>query len=136
MARVFVDTNVFLRHVMEDHALHSPLAKAFFVRVERGEVRARTADTVIFEAVFTLEKQYRKSRDEIRENLLLLLELPAIELPEKHRVRRAFDLYVDINISFADAYHVALMEQLGIEEIASFDKDFDRVPGITRVEPS
>lgn len=31
---------------------------------------------------------------------------------------------------------MAVMEQLGIEEIATFDRDFDRVPGIERVEPA
>ena len=46
-----------------------------------------------------------------------------------------FDLYVDQNLPFADAYHAVLMERLKLVEIVSFDADFDRVPGIRRVEP-
>ena len=56
-------------------------------------------------------------------------------LPGKRRLRKVFDLYVDLNLPFADAYHVALMQRLGLRQIISFDKEFDRVPGVTRVEP-
>lgn len=136
MAEVFIDSNVFIRHLAQDHAANSPKATAFLTRIERGELRARTADTVVFETVFTLERHYRETKAVIRDALLPLIELPGILLPGKQRLRRAFDLYVDKNMSFADAYHVALMEQLGVEEIASFDRDFDRVPGIKRVDPN
>lgn len=133
---VFLDTNVLVRHLTQDNAALSPRATSFLGRIERGEIRARIADTVIFETVFLLERRYGRSKLEIREALLSLLALPAIELPDKQRIGRAFELYTDSRLSFADAYHVALMEQLGIDEIASFDKDFDSVPGIRRVEPS
>ena len=135
MAELFVDTNVFLRHLTQDHAEYSPKATAFFARIERGELKAQTAETAIFEAVFTLEKRYRAAKSVIREGLLSLIELPGIVLSGKHRLRRAFELYAEQQMSFGDACHVALMEQLGIEEIASFDKDFDRVPTVKRVEP-
>lgn len=65
-----------------------------------------------------------------------MLRLPGIVLPGKRRFGRVFELYVDLNISFADAYHVVMMEQLGLDEVISFDRDFDRVGGIRRVEPS
>jgi predicted nucleic acid-binding protein len=48
---------------------------------------------------------------------------------------KVFNLHVTSNFSFADAYHAVLMGRLNIPEIVSFDRGFDRVPGITRVEP-
>jgi len=131
----FLDTNVLLRHLLYDHPEHSPRATAYVERVEQGQIRVRTADTVVFETVFTLERRYGQPKAAIRDNLLPLLELPGIILPGKRRLRPAFDLYVDLNLPFADAYHVALMQQLRLDHIVSFDKDFDRVPGVTRVEP-
>ena len=136
MAGPLIDTNVFVRHLTQDHADYSPKASAFLARIERGELSANAAEIGIFEAVFTLERAYRASKASIREGLLPLIDMPALLLSGKQRLRRAFELYVDRNMSFGDAYHVALMEQLGIEEIASFDRDFDRVPGVRRVEPS
>lgn len=48
----FVDANIFLRHFTQDHPDHSPRATAFLGRVEAGEERARTADTVVFADCF------------------------------------------------------------------------------------
>jgi predicted nucleic acid-binding protein len=135
MALPFLDTNVLLRHLLQDHPQQSPRSTAYLARVEHGEIKVRTADTVVFETVFTLQRQYGVSKEEIRDNLLPLLELPGIVLPGKRRLRKVFDLYVDLNLPFADAYHVALMQRLGLRHIISFDKEFNRVPGVTRVEP-
>ena len=135
MALPFVDTNVLLRHFLGDHPDHSPRATAYLQRIEAGELEVRISDIVIFETVFLLERRYRRSKASIREALTALLDLPGIVLPGKRRFKKIFDLYVDLNLPFADAYFAALMEQLKLREIVSFDTDFDKVPGITRVEP-
>ncbi|MCL5025205.1 MAG: PIN domain-containing protein [Chloroflexi bacterium] len=131
----FLDTNIILRHLLEDHPEQSPRATAYLQRVENGEIELRTADTVVFEAVFTLQRHYRQPKERIREAVLPLIELPGIILPGKRRFRRVFDLYVDLNLSFADAYHAVLMEHLRLDEIITFDRGFDRVGGVKRLEP-
>jgi predicted nucleic acid-binding protein len=131
----FLDANVILRHLLGDHPEHSPRATAYIGRIERGEERVRTADTVVMEAVFTLDRSYRRPRELIQAGLLPILELPGVNLPDKRLYRRAFDFYVNLNISFADAYHAALMERAGIQGIASFDRHFDRVATVRRIEP-
>ena len=124
-----------MRRFTQDHPEHSPRATAYLERLERGEIEVSTADTVVFETAFLLERRYRLSRPAVRDALLPFLELPGVILPGKRRFRRVFELYVDSNLPFADAYHVALMEGLGLTEIISFDRDYDRVPGIRRREP-
>jgi predicted nucleic acid-binding protein len=94
-----------------------------------------TADSVVFEAVLTLQRHYKVSRPEIRDNLLPLLQLPGVVLPGKQKFHKVFALYVDHILPFADAYHAVLMEHLGLSQIVSFDMDFDRIPGISRREP-
>jgi predicted nucleic acid-binding protein len=131
----FLDTNVLLRHLRADHAEHSPRATAYLERIEREELKVRTADTVIFETVFTLERSYRQPKAAIRDALLPLITLPGIVLPRKRRFQTAFTFYVDLNISFADAYHAALMLEQKLSEVVTFDRHFDRIPGIARVEP-
>ncbi len=131
----FLDTNVLLRHLRADHAEHSPRATAYLERIEREELKVRTADTVIFETVFTLERSYRQPKAAIRDALLPLIALPGIVLPRKRRFQTAFTFYVELNIPFADAYHAALMREQKLTEVVTFDHHFDRIPGITRVEP-
>jgi predicted nucleic acid-binding protein len=135
MPDIFVDTNVLLRHLLQDDPDQSPRASSFLAGIERGDVTAYIADTVVFEAVFTLQRRHGVSKQAIREALLAFVRLPSVILPDKRRLLRVFDLYVDAGLSFADAYHVAIMEQRGLDKIASFDRDFTRIPGITRVEP-
>jgi predicted nucleic acid-binding protein len=134
MALPFLDTNIILRHVLGDDPVQSPAATAYLARIEQGEIQVRTADTVVFEAVFTLQRHYRQPRIKIQQALLPLIELSGIVLPGKRRFREAFALYVDQNIPFADAYHAVLMKHLGLSEVVSFDTDFDRIQGIKRID--
>ncbi len=131
----FLDTNVILRHLLGDNETQSPRATAFFQRIEQGAVRVRTSDAVISEVVFTLERSYSQPKPFIREVMLTLLSLPGIVVPGKQRIRRVLDIYVERNLPYLDAHHVVLMEQLGLTEILSFDHHFDRIPGISRIEP-
>ena len=131
----FLDTNIVLRHLLGDHPTHSPRATAFIARIERGDIRVRIAETVVFECVFVLERTAKRSKVDIRDALHAMLDLPGIELPGKDRLRRALDRYVALNIPFVDAYHSVLMDDLGLTEIVSFDHHYDRVPGLRRLEP-
>jgi predicted nucleic acid-binding protein len=56
-------------------------------------------------------------------------------MPYKRMYLRALDLYVAMNIDFVDALSVAQTERAKVTTILSFDRDFDRVPGITRQGP-
>jgi uncharacterized protein len=131
----FFETNIFLRHLRQDHPDFSPRATALLRRIEEGSLKVHTADTVVFETVFTLERFYKQSKEAIREAFLPLLELPGIVLPGKRRFRQVFTYYIDKNIAFADAYHAVVMESLNLTQIISFDRDFDRIAAVQRVEP-
>jgi predicted nucleic acid-binding protein len=53
---------------------------------------------------------------------------------ERQDVERAKDVVLGAaRLSARDALHVAVMERHGIDRILSFDRDFDRVPGLVRV---
>jgi predicted nucleic acid-binding protein len=130
----FLDTNILLRHLMDDHPEHSPKATAFLARIEHGQQRVRTADTVIFETVFTLQRYYHIPKARIAQTVLPLIELPGVVLPGKRKFRKVFALYVEQNLPFADAYHAVLMESLKLTEIATFDEHFDHIAGIQRLE--
>ena len=135
MALPFLDTNVLLRHLLQDEAEQSPRSTALLAKIESGEISVRIADTVVFETVFTLQRQYRVPKGEIRDKVLALLELRGIVLPGKRRFREVFDLYAGLNVSFAAAYHAVLMNRLALGSIISFDRGIDRLPGLDRIEP-
>jgi len=135
MAVRFLDTNVLLRHLLQDHPAQSASATRYLAAIEASQEKVRLADTVIFETVFTLQRQYGVPKSTIRDTLLPLIDLPGIVLPGKRHLREVFDLYVAYNISFADAFHAVLMKRWRLSEIVSYDRGFDKIPGISRVEP-
>lgn len=131
----FLDTNVLLRYLTGDDPEKAQRALSLLQRVERGEERIETSALVIFETIFTLQHQYSVPRAQIRDSVKDILSLRGVALLGKGNFHRALDLYADSNLSFADAYNVAYMEQRSLAEIYSWDTDFDRVSRISRVEP-
>lgn len=132
----FLDTNVLLRHILADHPEHSPRATALIETIERGTRAVRITDTVIFEAVFTLERFYRVPRTTIRDALQPILELSGIVLTGKRRYRDVFTLYVaQPGLSFADCFHLIIARDEHLSVMLSFDQKMDRLPGVERREP-
>ena len=131
----FLDTNILLRHLLQDEPTQSPSATRYLAAIEAGQEKVRLADTVVFETVFRLQRQYGVPKADIRDKLLPLIDLSGIVLPGKRRLHEVFDLYVSYNISFADAYHAILIKHLKLNEIVSYDRGLDKIPGIRRVEP-
>ncbi len=136
MAR-FLDTNILLQHLARENEQKAPGCRDLLLRLERGEEVAVATDIVIFETVYILQsaRHYCLSRSRIRQLLEPIIALRGLRLPRKSLYARAFDLYCDTSVSFADAYNAAYMEGRGITEAYSYDTDFDRIPGISRVEP-
>jgi predicted nucleic acid-binding protein len=134
----FLDTNILLRYLTKDDETKASACFELLRRVERGEEVVVTSDLVIAEVVFNLQspRQYGVSRDDIRRLVEPIIGLRGLRLPRKALFARAFDLYCDSRVDFADAYNVAYMESRRVNEVYSYDTDFDRIEGISRFEPS
>lgn len=133
---VAIDTNVILRHLLNDHADHSPRASALFLKVRRGEQPVLCPDTAIFEAVHILHGRARSPRERTAVALAMLVELPSFRMEHKPAIIAALDLWKSQPaLDYADCYHLALTRELGMTKIYTFDKKMDQFPGVTRVEP-
>ena len=132
----FLDTNVLVRYLTGDDPEKAKASFALLLRVERGEEAVMTSDIVIAETVYVLQSRtYGMPRERIRDLMEPIIESRGLRLPRKSLYARAFDLYCNNRISFADAYNAAFMQAHNITEVYSYDTDFDRVDGIRRVEP-
>ena len=131
----FMDTNVILRHVLQDLPEHSVRASELIARVEAGEERVLASETVVFEAVYVLTNFYRIPRSEVAQNLIPLISMPGIELPGRVDILRAFDLWVERpGLSFADCFHIFSARRYSSGRIYSFDRKVGAVAGISRLE--
>ena len=81
-------------------------------------------------------RSYGRSRTEIAQKLRPVLGLQGLRVYDRRIVERAIDiaeLYPDLD--FEDALIAARIQLEDIAELYSYDRGFDRVPGITRIEP-
>jgi predicted nucleic acid-binding protein len=135
MEKRFLDTNILLRYLTRDDENKAQRALSLLLKVEQGEEKLITSSLVIFETVFTLQSFYKVPRQRIKELVLPIVALRNLHLPDKNVYYQAFNLYITKNISFTDAYNAAYMLYEEVSSIYSWDTDFDKIDGITRIEP-
>jgi len=133
----FLDTNLIIRFITQDNPDQAMRARVIFQQLETRTLIVRTSESVIVEAVQVLSSKalYHLPRQEIKAALTEIIALPGLQLVNKRTFLRALDLYASRNFDFVDALNVAHMERLHLRVILSFDRDFNRIPGITRQEP-
>ncbi len=135
MEECFLDTNVIVRHITDDVPAMAATARALLKRVETGEVSAHITEAVLIEAiqVLTSPHLYNLDRATVARDLAVILELRGLRLPTKEMYFEALDLWAASRLDFPDVLAVAYMRRQGLESIATFDRDFDRFPGISRL---
>jgi predicted nucleic acid-binding protein len=137
---VYLDTNIFLRHIRNDHPTWSPACRRVFTEIEEGRLHGWTSELAIAEIVFILEskKHYNQPRSANATALLPLLALPKLTLPHKKLYRRMFAVYTNRpKLSYVDCYTAVIVEanKRG-HALLSYDTDFDELKTITRKEPA
>jgi predicted nucleic acid-binding protein len=137
MPTPFLDSNIFLRHLLNDDSAKAAQCLALFRAIENRTITVWTTPLVIAEVVFVLasKRTYNVERTRIRDLLLPLINLPGLKIPQKRVYDRVFALYTALPIDYIDCYHAALMERQGNRQLYSYDTDFDRVSLIHRIEP-
>lgn len=154
VGRIYVDVNVFYMYLRPDPR-HLACLRSFLERVGRGDIEAYTAVLTIDELFYRLllgrirDLRKRNPLDVLRQNgdevvktygppvevaIRKLVQLPHLHLTPVlvDDIPRMLDNISASGLLPRDALHVAVMQRLGIEEVATDDPDFDRVPGVQR----
>ena len=125
--RVFADTNLFLRHLEQDHSEHTAAARRILQRVQNGELILITTPMVMAELVWTLTSFYKRNKQTVMDWLLAITNTPGIVVEERDRVIQALVWFEEKNVDFIDAYHAAWLLEQDFDTVISFDeKHFKR----------
>jgi predicted nucleic acid-binding protein len=133
----FVDTNVFLRVLARDNASRLAASLALFKRAERGEVDLVTSEAIVAEVVYVLSSNvlYKLVRADIVKLLKPMLDIRGLKIDRKPDVLAALNLYETSRLDFEDCLAIAHSMRRTKGRIYSYDRDFDRVSGVQRLEP-
>jgi hypothetical protein len=132
--KVFVDANIPMYVAGRDHPFKEPSAD-FLRRVARGEIEAASDVEVLQEILY----RYFHTREvqagfAVFEAFLQTIPLfyPVL-LQDTLRAKELLRKYAAIEPR--DAIHAAIMLRSGVETIVSYDRHFDQVAEIRRIEP-
>jgi predicted nucleic acid-binding protein len=131
---ILVDSNILMYAAGTDHPNKEP-SLAWLERVARDEIEA-TVDAEVLQEI--LHRYRALGRwDEGRAVYDLTRRLFPIVIPITAEVVEIARGLLDEHSGLIarDALHVAVVEANGFESICSYDQDFDRLPGLRRVEP-
>jgi len=112
---------------------HKPRAQGFLQRVQDRELDACT-DTEVLQEILYRYSALGQREFGCQVYDLFVAACPVVLAVTLADTDRARDLLLAVpGISARDAIHAGVMMNHGVEWIATFDSDFDRVPGISRL---
>jgi len=134
MPRLLVDANIFLE--LELGQSRAAECREFLSGVARGKIKATTTDFILDSIGVIMEDRGSPPTDIAKffSSLTFFKGLLIHNLGLVGRVKAAHEME-NQNLSFDDSTSVAAMRSLDIKEIVSFDRDFDKVRGVARIEP-
>ena len=126
MKEVLLDSNIFIRFLIQDVPSHFEQAKEVFEGIEAGKVKGFISLLVINEVIWILENFYELKRDIYIPKLLTLLSLRNMKIMEakKDVILTILQEMPKHNFDFTDVYLFEVKEK---RSIVSFDKDFQRI---------
>ena len=134
-SEVFVDTAFWIAAVRQPDAQHER-AKALGKEILSRRAKVVISDMVLAEVVtFILKKDGQQAAQELMDLLedsttVLFVDKPVLE-DAKTLLRRYWSPRKKLSV--CDATSCVLMQRHGIEDMYSFDSDFDGLPGVTRI---
>lgn len=132
--KYFLDANIFLRFLTADDKGKAEACRRLVQRAVDGELGLTTHPLILAEVVWVLESYYRLPRPEIVNKLELIMNTPNLSIADAGAFAQAVSLYSSAGIDLADCFAAALSMQDGCP-LVSYDRDYDRLEGISRLEP-
>jgi predicted nucleic acid-binding protein len=137
---VFIDTGLFYA-LQNRRAEHHDDAKAALATVQTGRFGRPYTSEYVFDEAVTLVRAHRDFREArvVANRILGAADFPAVYevlwVTEDgfEAAMEAFDRYRDHSLSFTDATTVALMADHDVDQLLSFDDDFDGI--VDRLAP-
>ena len=131
--KVFVDSNIPMYLAGKEHPHREP-ARRLLAKIQRGQIEGFTSVEVLQEILYryTALQKPDLAREVYDAFVQICPVVLGVTLAETDLARNLLE-EVD-GISARDAIHAAVMINNDLEWIASFDKGFDSVPAIRRVE--
>ncbi|OGI15662.1 hypothetical protein A3K63_04490 [Candidatus Micrarchaeota archaeon RBG_16_49_10] len=131
---VFVDVNIFVELFLEQEKQKECFD--FFELINKNKLKAYTSDFIIFGSSLILERSGKKPSEikKFLEDVFNIKGLTVYDLTPSDMINATKNMK-NYNLSLEDAFSLQGALENKIKDFVSFDRDFDKVKIIKRVEP-
>ena len=126
----FVDTNIFLEAYFRKGEKSDKC-----LRLLKSDENLYTSWLVIGEFEWVLRSVYGLERPEIVKLISSVISFSGLEIPDRKLVAQALKLFESLNLDWTDCLNATLSKNLEIDEVYSYDRDFEKVKFLKRKEP-
>jgi predicted nucleic-acid-binding protein len=126
MKSQLLDTNAFLRFLLNDVPEQATQVNKLFVKAKSKEIEIFVPQIVIFEIEFALDKFYKFPKTEVVDRLGVLLLTPYIKIQDAGIFHEALALFNTRNIDFVDCFLLCQAKANNFS-IFSFDRDLRKL---------
>ncbi len=123
---IFIDTNYFLRYLLNDISEHYQEAKKLFLAGAEGRVTLTTSSLVFFEIFWVLRSFYNLDKENIVTALQNVLKLSFIQLLERDILTNALMLFEQKNLDLEDCYNLYFAKSQKVDSFKTFDKKLEK----------
>ena len=128
-----IENDVVFAYLNEYDSNHA-IAERIFQKLENGEVNVEISSVSLIE----MELIYRseKMEDKLLKDLAAMAALPNVKYVVLTPDVAVASVYLrqTLNLTFFDSHYAATALNLD-RKVISFDKAYDRIPGLTRIKP-
>lgn len=124
-----LDTNVLVRHIMQDDSKQAALASALIGKLTNQNPGFITVVSII-ELIWVLQTCFELSRAQLGDLLDRILQASNLKLEQAPLVAAAIKLYRTGNCDFADCLIAKISQSAGCEKIMTFDRNAAKTAGM------
>ena len=133
---LFVDANIFLRAILQDDREKAENCIRLFEKIDRNKIGTATSLLVINEIVWVLEGLGVEQKEiENRVNAIAQSNIKIVDGLCNEKILEALRYYRDAKIDFVNIINALIARDNRIKQIVSYDKHFDKINLVERVEP-
>lgn len=121
MKKLTVDTNAFLRFILQDIPEQADEVEELFKKAQQKKIELFVPQIVIFEILHALEKYYSFPKDTVIEKLSSVISAKYLMIQNRILLKKALEIFKQKNLDLADCFIFAYSEDKNAE-LFTFDK--------------
>lgn len=126
MKSFVLDTNAFLRFLLNDVSDQAEEVSKLFIKAKVKELEIFIPQIVVFEIEFALDKYYKFPKEEVIDKLSVLLVTSYVKVQDGDIFKEALELFKKTNLDFVDCFLQAYSKHKD-SQLFTFDKDLKQL---------